>query len=139
MRAASSTLTRSSTNSLERTRIDAHSVAAQKLLFIQDICDRFGVEVTLALKVTVEAAPCEPRIGHNVVDRHGIEAMARAATVQPLRTIFCLVRWRCSAGYDIECLQWVRKGVPGLIARVPLYNSPQVARVSTACTIQIVI
>jgi hypothetical protein len=59
----------------DSTRIDTHPIAAQKLLFIQNVGDRFGIEIPLALKVAIKAPSCEPRIRHNVVDRDGIEAM----------------------------------------------------------------
>jgi hypothetical protein len=38
--------------------------------------DRFRVKITFAVEVTIEAATCEPRIGHDVINRYGIEAMA---------------------------------------------------------------
>jgi hypothetical protein len=50
------------------TRIDTHTVATQKLLFMQNMGDRFGVEISLALKVTIKAPPSEPGVSHNVVD-----------------------------------------------------------------------
>jgi hypothetical protein len=38
--------------------------------------DCLGVEIAFAVKITVKAAPRQARIGHNVIDRHGIEAMS---------------------------------------------------------------
>jgi hypothetical protein len=61
---------------VDSTRIDAHSIAAQELLLAQNMGDRFRVKITFAVEVTIEAATCEPRIGHDVINRYGIEAMA---------------------------------------------------------------
>src|SRR5262249_8129432 len=56
---------------VDSTRIDGH-----ELLLAQNMGDRFRVKITFAVEVTIEAATCEPRIGHDVINRYGIEAMA---------------------------------------------------------------
>jgi hypothetical protein len=57
-------------------RIDADAVPILDRLLAQDRRDRIGVEVALAVEIGVKAPAREPGIRHDVVDRHGVEAMA---------------------------------------------------------------
>src|SRR5262249_58862045 len=98
---------------VDSTRIDAHPIAVQELLLAQNMGDRFRVKITFAVEVTIEAATCEPRIGHDVINRYGIEAMA-------------VEQSSCAADYFMFCQVAVLGRIrPGNLPFVREYPEPK--------------
>jgi hypothetical protein len=73
----------------------------------QNLGDRFGVKITLALKVTIETSPREPGISHNVFAHHNSTAAAEQGSDFRIHANDreCFVSRMDAVASQRECLQ----------------------------------